>query len=39
MKLLKPSTVNHNGDNGEENPIFCIDVHPNGTSFATGGGG
>uniref|UniRef100_A0AAY4BS36 Protein HIRA n=1 Tax=Denticeps clupeoides TaxID=299321 RepID=A0AAY4BS36_9TELE len=34
MKLLKPSWVNHNGK-----PIFSVDIHPDGTKFATGGQG
>ncbi|KAG7481063.1 hypothetical protein MATL_G00062620 [Megalops atlanticus] len=34
MKLLKPSWVNHNGK-----PIFSVDIHPEGTKFATGGQG
>ena len=34
MRLLKPSWVNH-----EDNPIFSIDIHPDGTRFATGGQG
>lgn len=34
MKLLKPSWVAHNGK-----PIFSVDVHPDGTKFATGGQG
>ncbi|KAK2522919.1 protein hira [Columba guinea] len=32
MKLLKPTWVNHNGK-----PIFSVDIHPDGTKFATGG--
>ncbi|XP_014676295.1 PREDICTED: protein HIRA-like [Priapulus caudatus] len=34
MKLLKPSWVNHDGK-----PIFSIDIHPDGSRFATGGQG
>ncbi|XP_056602974.1 protein HIRA [Triplophysa dalaica] len=34
MKLLKPSWVSHNGK-----PIFSLDIHPDGTKFATGGQG
>uniref|UniRef100_A0A8C9VZN0 Protein HIRA n=1 Tax=Scleropages formosus TaxID=113540 RepID=A0A8C9VZN0_SCLFO len=34
MKLLKPSWVNHNGK-----PIFSVDIHPEGSKFATGGQG
>uniref|UniRef100_A0A8C7C2K3 Protein HIRA n=1 Tax=Oncorhynchus kisutch TaxID=8019 RepID=A0A8C7C2K3_ONCKI len=34
MKLLKPSWVSHNGK-----PIFSVDIHPDGTKFATGGQG
>ncbi|KAG9331349.1 hypothetical protein JZ751_019348 [Albula glossodonta] len=34
MKLLKPSWVSHNGK-----PIFSVDIHPEGTKFATGGQG
>ncbi|KAM9331524.1 protein HIRA [Gastrophryne carolinensis] len=34
MKLLKPAWVNHNGK-----PIFSVDIHPDGTKFATGGQG
>ncbi|XP_037028576.1 protein HIRA homolog [Bradysia coprophila] len=34
MKFLKPDWVHHN-----EKPIFSIDVHPDGTKFATGGQG
>ncbi|KAI7813228.1 putative protein HIRA, partial [Triplophysa rosa] len=33
-KLLKPSWVSHNGK-----PIFSLDIHPDGTKFATGGQG
>ncbi|TRY87710.1 hypothetical protein DNTS_018536 [Danionella cerebrum] len=36
MKLLKPSWVNHNG---LAKPIFSVDLHPDGTKFATGGQG
>ncbi|XP_035691249.1 protein HIRA-like [Branchiostoma floridae] len=32
MKLLKPSWVTHDGK-----PIFSIDIHPDGSRFATGG--
>ncbi len=32
MQLLKPAWIA-----GEGNPIFCIDIHPDGTRFATGG--
>lgn len=34
MKFFKPTWVNHDG-----NPIFSIDIHPDGTRFATGGQG
>ncbi|XP_041084422.1 protein HIRA-like [Polyodon spathula] len=34
MKLLKPSWISHNGK-----PIFSVDIHPEGTKFATGGQG
>lgn len=34
MKLLKPAWVNHNGK-----AIFALDIHPDGTRFATGGQG
>lgn len=34
MKLLKPGWVSHNGK-----PIFSVDIHPDGTKFATGGQG
>ncbi|KAI0209772.1 Protein HIRA [Lamellibrachia satsuma] len=34
MKLLKPSWVTHGGK-----PIFSIDIHPDGSRFATGGQG
>ncbi|XP_058014433.1 protein HIRA isoform X2 [Ahaetulla prasina] len=34
MKLLKPTWVNHNAK-----PIFSVDIHPDGTKFATGGQG
>nr|XP_042134034.1 protein HIRA-like [Peromyscus maniculatus bairdii] len=34
MKLLKPIWVNHDGK-----PIFSVDIHPDGTKFATGGQG
>uniref|UniRef100_A0A4W4GL72 Protein HIRA n=1 Tax=Electrophorus electricus TaxID=8005 RepID=A0A4W4GL72_ELEEL len=34
MKLLKPSWVTHDGK-----PIFSVDIHPDGTKFATGGQG
>lgn len=34
MKIFKPTWVNHDG-----NPIFSIDIHPDGTRFATGGQG
>ncbi|XP_034954125.1 protein HIRA [Zootoca vivipara] len=34
MKLLKPTWVNHSGK-----PIFSVDIHPDGTKFATGGQG
>ncbi|XP_017576361.2 protein HIRA [Pygocentrus nattereri] len=34
MKLLKPSWVSQNGK-----PIFSVDIHPDGTKFATGGQG
>eukprot|EP01132_Coremiostelium_polycephalum_P000598 gene598-744_t len=33
MKILKPQWINHSGF-----PIFSIDVHPDGTRLATGGG-
>lgn len=34
MKFFKPTWVSHDG-----NPIFSIDIHPDGTRFATGGQG
>lgn len=34
MKFFKPAWVNHDG-----NPIFSVDIHPDGTRFATGGQG
>ncbi|ESO91621.1 hypothetical protein LOTGIDRAFT_206663 [Lottia gigantea] len=34
MRLLKPSWVEHDGQ-----PIFSIDIHPDGSRFATGGQG
>ena len=34
MKLLKPNWVSHDGS-----PIFSVDVHPDGSRFATGGQG
>lgn len=34
MKIFKPAWVSHDG-----NPIFSVDVHPDGTRFATGGQG
>lgn len=34
MKLLKPNWVSHDG-----NPIFSVDLHPDGSRFATGGQG
>lgn len=34
MRLLKPSWVSHDGK-----PIFSIDIHPDGSRFATGGQG
>lgn len=34
MRLLKPSWVSHDG-----NPIFSVDIHPDGSRFATGGQG
>ncbi|XP_061179684.1 protein HIRA-like [Saccostrea echinata] len=34
MRLLKPSWVTHDGK-----PIFSIDIHPDGSRFATGGQG
>eukprot|EP00794_Sanderia_malayensis_P014352 gene14352-15848_t len=34
MKLLKPKWVKHSGK-----PTFAIDIHPDGTRFATGGQG
>ncbi|XP_015785638.1 protein HIRA [Tetranychus urticae] len=34
MKLLKPVWVNHDGQ-----PIFSVDIHPDGSKFATGGQG
>lgn len=34
MKFFKPAWVGHDG-----NPIFSIDIHPDGTRFATGGQG
>ncbi|XP_060561326.1 protein HIRA-like [Ruditapes philippinarum] len=35
MRLLKPAWVNHK----EGRPIFSIDIHPDGSRFATGGQG
>lgn len=35
MKLLKPKWVTHENDS----PIFSIDIHPDGSRFATGGQG
>ncbi|CAL4066649.1 unnamed protein product [Meganyctiphanes norvegica] len=35
MQLLKPTWVNHDGDKA----IFSVDVHPDGSRFATGGQG
>lgn len=35
MKFLKPSWVHHEANN----PIFSIDIHPDGSRFATGGQG
>ncbi len=32
MKLLKPNWVSHDGS-----PIFSVDIHPDGSRFATGG--
>lgn len=34
MKFFKPTWVSHDG-----NPIFSIDIHPDGSRFATGGQG
>lgn len=34
MKFFKPSWVSHDG-----NPIFSVDIHPDGSRFATGGQG
>uniref|UniRef100_T1ING8 Protein HIRA n=1 Tax=Strigamia maritima TaxID=126957 RepID=T1ING8_STRMM len=34
MRLLKPSWISHDG-----NPIFSLDIHPDGTRLATGGQG
>ncbi|XP_059615006.1 protein HIRA homolog [Phlebotomus argentipes] len=34
MKLLKPDWVHH-----DDKPIFSLDIHPDGTKFATGGQG
>lgn len=34
MKLVKPNWVTH-----DDNPIFSIDIHPDGKRFATGGQG
>ncbi|XP_038059623.1 protein HIRA-like [Patiria miniata] len=34
MKLLKPTWVNH-----DDKPVFGIDIHPDGSRFATGGQG
>ncbi|GAM28763.1 hypothetical protein SAMD00019534_119390 [Acytostelium subglobosum LB1] len=33
MRILKPTWIEHNGF-----PIFTVDIHPDGTRFATGGG-
>ncbi|XP_069984346.1 protein HIRA isoform X1 [Penaeus vannamei] len=35
MKLLKPPWINHDGDKA----IFSVDLHPDGSRFATGGQG
>ncbi|XP_042907533.1 protein HIRA [Parasteatoda tepidariorum] len=34
MKLLKPNWISHDG-----HPIFSVDIHPDGSRFATGGQG
>lgn len=34
MRLLKPQWVNH-----DERALFCVDIHPDGSRFATGGQG
>ncbi|XP_037094219.1 LOW QUALITY PROTEIN: protein HIRA-like [Pollicipes pollicipes] len=34
MKLLKPAWVSH-----DERSLFCVDIHPDGSRFATGGQG
>lgn len=34
MKFFKPAWVSHDG-----NPIFSVDIHPDGFRFATGGQG
>ncbi|CAG9862092.1 unnamed protein product [Phyllotreta striolata] len=35
MIILKPTWINHD----ENKPIFSVDIHPNGSRFATGGQG
>jgi protein HIRA/HIR1 len=37
MHLLKPFWISGDGADGDGHPIFSIDVHPDGTRFATGG--
>ena len=32
LEVVKPGWV----DDGEDFPIFSVDIHPNGTKFATG---
>ena len=32
VEVVKPGWV----DDGEDYPIFSVDIHPNGTKFATG---
>ena len=39
MKIFQHPGVNHNAEVREKSPIFGIDIHPSGESFATGGGG
>jgi protein HIRA/HIR1 len=38
MLIEKPSWVKHENDDGHASAIYSIDVHPDGTRFATGGG-
>ena len=38
MLIEKPTWVKHEADDGRASAIYSIDVHPDGTRFATGGG-